>query len=127
MTAPRSKRRLLLVSLAILLLFLTAGATLAVVFLASNDARGTQSSELTDDDDWEEHLTFRQRMTRIKVGFLFLWYDTKEAISRRLAGESVEVPPPTVQFEADPETVEPDAAEPPSADSSDADERSAQE
>ena len=120
MTTPRSKRRLLLVSLAVLLLLiLAAGATLAVVLCASNDAR--QSSELADDDDWEEHLTFRQRMTRIKVGFLFLWYDTKEAISRKLSGESVEVPPPTVQFEAEPEpeeTFEPDEAELSSAGSS---------
>ena len=106
MTTPRSKRRLLLVSLAILLLLLTAGATLAVVFCASDSSRDKQSSGLTDEDDGEEHLTFRQRMTRIKVGFLFLWYDTKEAISRKLAGESVEVPPPTVQFEEESETNE---------------------
>ena len=108
MTNPRPKRRLLLIVLtAAMLLVLIAVVTLAV-FFASVGARDMQSSELADGNDEEEHLTFSQHLTRLKVGFQFLWYDMKDAVSRKLAGESVEVPPPTVQVEEEPETNEPD-------------------
>ena len=103
MTAEPSNRRRILVFAAVLLTLALLLAALIAVGLCLTP-RGGEAGE----DDMENPRPIVRQFTRLKVGLQFLWYDTKFAIERKLAGESVEIPPPTVEAREESESTAPE-------------------
>ena len=93
-STSKKLRVFLLVSAAVVLLFLLAGGCL-VLFVAGPVPGGSEDG----DDSEREHYTLSRRMTRLKVAGQFIWYDTLDALSRAFGGKSESVACPTEQYE----------------------------
>ena len=87
-------RIFLLVSAAVVLLFLLAAGCL--VLLVSGPA---PSYSADDGDSEREHYTLSQHMTRLKIAGQLIWYDTLDALSHAFGGESESAASPTEQYE----------------------------
>ena len=91
MKNPPSKLRVfLLVSAAVVLMFLLAGGCL-VLFVSGPAPAGSAD----DDDSGREHYTLSQHLTRLKIAGQFIWYDTLDALSRTFGGKSGSAADPT--------------------------------
>jgi hypothetical protein len=92
MKNPPSKLRVfLLVSAAVVLMFLLAGGCL-VLFVSGPAPAGSADD---DDDSGREHYTLSQHLTRLKIAGQFIWYDTLDALSRTFGGKSGSAADPT--------------------------------
>ena len=92
-STSKKLRVFLLVSAAVVLLFLLAGGCL-VLFVS-----GSLPTDSNDGDSEREHYTLSQHMTRLKIAGQFIWYDTLDALSRAFGGKSESVACPTEQYE----------------------------
>ena len=95
-TTSKKLRICLLVSAAVVLMFLLAGGCL--VLLVS----GPVPDGSADDGDSGEHYTLSQRMTRLKIAGQFIWYDTLDYFSRKFGGRSESVACPTEEYTEQP-------------------------
>ena len=92
-STSKKLRIFLLVSSAVVLMFLLAGGCL-VLFVS-----GSLPTDSNDDDSEREHYTLSQHMTRLKIAGQFIWYDTLDALSSAFGGKSESVACPTEQYE----------------------------
>ena len=95
MSSKPSKRRLALLSAAIVLLLALIAGTLAVCLAPGGDARTGEDGEEID----SRPGPWARQFTRLKVAGQFIWYDTLDALSRAFGGESESVACPTEQYE----------------------------